>query len=329
MRWLLLIPLLLISACSSNPTPPAAQAQSAPEAPIEAPISDGEEPGSKRSVKIAIVISRMEDLQVKEGDFIAKGQIIADRTRERAQLASEKSLLIQKIEKLSAPSIPALNRSPLPPIANLPPPSFIEIHSEIQAKRLQVQEAERLARTQQRKIDMLNALPPGDLPPETLKHELEQLAATQRRITEAEAAIAQSEAKLSTAQIDRQQLEYTHSLKLAEVAEREQQRELERNRQAQEYQRQERDREFQIAQLQTQLQSLDEKIKDVSAILSNHTGKIRKIRIAKQDNTGLHVDIQLSITGKTNDRNSKTNANDSTNANTEGFTTQSTQTSTD
>jgi multidrug efflux pump subunit AcrA (membrane-fusion protein) len=296
-------------------------------------MSDGEEPGSKRSVKIAIVLSRMEDLQVREGDFIAKGQVIADRTKERAQLANEKSLLLQKIEKLSAPSIPALNRSPLPPIANLPPPSFIEIHSEIQAKRLQVQEAERLARTQQRKIDMLNALPPGDLPPETLKHELEQLAATQRRITEAEAAIAQSEAKLSTAQIDRQQLEYAHSLKVAEVAEREQQRELERNRQAQEYQKQERDREFQIAQLETQLQLLNERIKDVSAVLSNHTGKIRKIRIAKQDNTGLHIDIQLSITGKTNtggtDRNSKTNANDSTNANTESFTTQSTQTRTD
>ena len=273
------------------------------------------------------MISRMEDLQVKEGDFIAKGQIIADRTKERAQLASEKSLLIQKIEKFSQRSIPALNRSPIPPIANLPPPSFIEIHSEIQAKRLQVQEAERLARQQQRKIDMLNALPPGDLPPETLRHELEGLAATQRKITEAEAAISQSEAKLSTSQADRQQKEYEHSLKISEVAEREQQRELERNRQAQEYQKQERDREFQIAQLQTQLQSLDEKIKDVSAILSNHTGKIRKIRIAKQDNSGLHVDIQLSITGKTN--NSATDRNTSTNGNTnaEKFTTQQSETS--
>jgi multidrug efflux pump subunit AcrA (membrane-fusion protein) len=300
MRWILLIPLLLaISACSSPP-PPSAQAQSTP--PIESPI-DGDEPGSKRSVKVAIVLSRMEDLQVREGDFIAKGQVIADRTKERAQLSSEKSLLLQKIEKLSAPSIPALSRSPIPPIANLPPPSFIEIHSEIQSKRLQVQEAERLARTQQRKIDMLNALPPGDLPPETLKHELEQLAATQRKIAEAEAAISQAEAKLSTAQVDRQQKEYEHSLKLSEVAEREQQRELERNRQAQEYQKQERDREFQISQLQIQLQALDERIKDVSAIVSNHTGKIRKIRIAKQDNTGLHIDIQLSITGKTNDRN--------------------------
>lgn len=311
-RLLLLIPLLLtVSGCGNTPNPPAAQAQSTP--PIEAPISDGDEPGSKRSVKIAIVLSRMEDLQVKEGDFIAKGQIIADRTKERAQLASEKSLLLQKIEKFSAPSIRALNRSPIPPIANLPPPSFIEIHSEIQSKRLRVQEAERLARQQQRKIDMLNALPPGDLPPETLKHELEELAATQRKITEAEAAISQAEAKLSTAQVDRQQLEYTHSLKLSEISEREQQRELERNRQAQEYQKQERDREFQIAQLQTQLQSLDEKIKDVSAILSNHTGKIRKIRIAKQDNTGLHIDIQLSIAGKTNDRgNSKASNNSDT-----------------
>jgi hypothetical protein len=312
-RLLLLIPLLLtVSGCGNTPSPPAAQAQSTP--PIEAPISDGDEPGSKRSVKIAIVLSRMEDLQVREGDFIAKGQIIADRTKERAQLASEKSLLIQKIEKFSAPSIRALNRSPIPPIANLPAPSFIEIHSEIQAKRLQVQEAERLARQQQRKIDMLNALPPGDLPPETLRHELEQLAGTQRRITEAEAAISQSEAKLSTSQSDRQQKEYEHSLKLAEIAERDQQRELERNRQAQEYQKQERDREFQIAQLQTQLQSLDEKIKDVSAILSNHTGKIRKIRIAKQDNNGLHVDIQLSITGKTsasgdNNNTSKSDTN--------------------
>ena len=325
MKRLLLIPLLFILSACNNPPSPAAQAQSTPS--IEAPTLDGDEPGSKRSIKVAIVISRMEDLQVKEGDFIAKGQIIADRTKERAQLASEKSLLIQKIEKFSQRSIPALNRSPIPPIANLPPPSFIEIHSEIQAKRLQVQEAERLARQQQRKIDMLNALPPGDLPPETLRHELEGLAATQRKITEAEAAISQSEAKLSTSQADRQQKEYEHSLKISEVAEREQQRELERNRQAQEYQKQERDREFQIAQLQTQLQSLDEKIKDVSAILSNHTGKIRKIRIAKQDNSGLHVDIQLSITGKTNasatDRNTSTNGN----TNAEKFTTQQSETS--
>ena len=317
MKRLLLIPLLLALSACGNPPTPAAQAQSTP--PIEAPTSDGDEPGSRRSVKIAIVISRMEDLQVREGDFIAKGQIIADRTKERTQLASEKSLLIQKIEKFSAPSIPALNRSPIPPIANLPPPSFIEIHSEIQGKRLQVQETERLARQQQRKIDMLNALPPGDLPPETLKHELEELAATQRNITVAEAAISQAEAKLSTAQVDRQQLEYTHSLKLSEVAERDQQRELERNRQAQEYQKQERDREFQIVQLQTQLQSLDEKIKDVSAVLSNHTGKIRKIRIAKQDNSGLHIDIQLSITGKAN---TSGNAATSTKSNANGITAQ-------
>ena len=316
MKRLLLIPLLFILSACGNPPTPAAQAQSTP--PIEA-TSDGDEPGSRRSVKIAIVISRMEDLQVREGDFIAKGQIIADRTKERTQLASEKSLLIQKIEKFSAPSIPALNRSPIPPIANLPPPSFIEIHSEIQGERLQVQEAERLARQQQRKIDMLNALPPGDLPPETLKHELEELAATQRKITVAEAAISQAEAKLSTAQVDRQQLEYTHSLKLSEVAERDQQRELERNRQAQEYQKQERDREFQIVQLQTQLQSLDEKIKDVSAVLSNHTGKIRKIRIAKQDNSGLHIDIQLSITGKAN---TSGNAATSTKSNANGITAQ-------
>ena len=316
MKRLLLIPLLFILSACGNPPTPTAQAQSTP--PIEA-TSDGDEPGSRRSVKIAIVISRMEDLQVREGDFIAKGQIIADRTKERTQLASEKSLLIQKIEKFSAPSIPALNRSPIPPIANLPPPSFIEIHSEIQGGRLQVQEAERLARQQQRKIDMLNALPPGDLPPETLKHELEELAATQRKITVAEAASSQAEAKLSTAQVDRQQLEYTHSLKLSEVAERDQQRELERNRQAQEYQKQERDREFQIVQLQTQLQSLDEKIKDVSAVLSNHTGKIRKIRIAKQDNSGLHIDIQLSITGKAN---TSGNAATSTKSNANGITAQ-------
>ena len=98
-----------------NPTPP-----------------NTELPDSPNRLKISISVDGPEDLKVKTGDEIREGQIIADRTRERQRLESQKQQLIISLTKVQSSTI----TKPLPPLTSpeikpLPPNSYLEEEAAI------------------------------------------------------------------------------------------------------------------------------------------------------------------------------------------------------
>ena len=293
-QLVLAVILIIISGCSKVPDPslPSAQAQSTPSSSLP---DDGEEPGSSRNLKISVTVSSPDEIKVREGDMVTIGQVLADRAKQREQLNSNKALLKLRISKLSVPTIKPLDRRPAPEISNLPAPTFLQQLTDIQAAELKLKQSQQKHNQQQRKIDMFSTLETGSLPPQTIQHETEKLAEKQRDIDRTESELNAVKARLETAQQERRQHEYQHSLKLSERAVSIEQQELERHRQELEWDKQERDREFQLAQLQTQLDSIETQITLTAEIRSNFNGKIRKIKFVSQRNDGLSYELQLAI----------------------------------
>jgi hypothetical protein len=91
-------------------------AQTAPEAP---------EAQTER-FKIRLTLSSSTDLKVREGDEIAKGEVLADRTRDRTRLDAQKRQIQLRIARLKQPIAGAPLAKPIPEVAGLPPTSFLD-----------------------------------------------------------------------------------------------------------------------------------------------------------------------------------------------------------
>ena len=96
------------------------------------PAESTEQPDSPNRLKISVSVDGPEDLKVAQGDEIAEGQIIADRTRERGRLETQKKQLILSLAKLQSSPI----TKPLPPlkppqVKDLPPVSYLEEEAAI------------------------------------------------------------------------------------------------------------------------------------------------------------------------------------------------------
>lgn len=100
-------------------------------------------PTSER-IKIKISVSALEDLKVRQGDQISKGQILADRTRERERLIEARRQIqatIKQTESSVIPKPPAPKK--VPAVGALPPPLYIEEEANIAAAELRLRQAER------------------------------------------------------------------------------------------------------------------------------------------------------------------------------------------
>jgi len=198
-------------------------------------------PASER-IKIKVSVSALEDLKVRQGDQISKGQIIADRTNERERLIAARRQIqstIKQIESSVIPKPPAPKK--VPAVGQLPAALYIEEEAQIAAAELRLRQAERelnywrstlnsepmgeaaavekarIARDeaakkvfdQDTKIVLVREL--KNLPPATLEHEEKQLEKFKAELDQAESELRVQAGKLgdsSNAKKDRlQQLE--------------------------------------------------------------------------------------------------------------------------
>ena len=157
---------------------------------------------SPKRLRITVNVDNPEDLKIEEGQEIAKGQIIADRTRERQRLESQKQQLIISLTKLQSSTI----TKPLPPLTSpeikpLPPNSYLEEEAaiarskssvagmgekindkqqitpylisekqaEVEAAKVPITSVDREIELKQQEINYLKQLP--DLDPIILEHE--------------------------------------------------------------------------------------------------------------------------------------------------------------
>ena len=154
-----------------------------------------------KRLKITLSINDPNDLKVREGDRVTKGQILSDRDLERKRLNRERMATVITINKIERSPLPILKIAP--ELRELPPISFAIAESEIQQAELKFSQAQRnlqnalsydpfitakarvdKARSgieaayrafqlQQQKLNAVNGL--KGLPPEMLEHETEKL----------------------------------------------------------------------------------------------------------------------------------------------------------
>ena len=154
-----------------------------------------------KRLKITLSINDPNDLKVREGDRVSKGQILSDRDLERKRLSRERMATLMTINKIERSPIPTLKIAP--ELRELPSVSFAIAESEIQQAELKFSQAQRnlqnalsydpfitakarvdKARSgieaayrafqlQQQKLNAVNGL--KGLPPEMLEHETEKL----------------------------------------------------------------------------------------------------------------------------------------------------------
>lgn len=261
----------------------------------------GEEPEqqNQQRFKMKLTLSAPEDLKVREGDTIKAGQILADRVRDRQRLDVQRRQLQLQIDKLQFPVVGPPPVRPVPEVAGLPAPSFLEEVAEVEQMKLKVNEAQRNKEAQQRKLDLLQTIPQHEIPEAVVPHEQAVLEQRQRELTQAHAAVDLSKARLGKAQKDREYEEYQHSLEMSKRAIGIQQAELQRQEELQHQQEQERDRNFQLAQLQGQMQALNTQLFTLSAIRSPYSGTVQRIKFEGQNDQNLVVELTLVVASET------------------------------
>ncbi len=196
----------------------------------------------QRRLQIELAISTPDDLKVDEGDLVGKGDVIADRAKERSRYEFEQQQTELAIARIEASELlPPPEPLPVAPIKPLPEANFDEEEARIstaemkyrQAQRnynsalsidpyisaqadvnlykSKVDQANRKVELSQRKVDAIAAL--KNLPPEVVTHEVEKLKLVQ---SEAEQALAEYQFKQS----EFQNVKQRRVLQLEELAEK-------------------------------------------------------------------------------------------------------------
>jgi hypothetical protein len=113
--------LLAIALMPVN-SPEMVTAQQELEQPLESPTVNS----TRKRHTITVTVSSPEDIKVAEGDRIAEGAVIADRTKERAKLVQQRNQLELVINK-------AIQAAPLPSAP--PEPSYAAQQAAVEEAR--------------------------------------------------------------------------------------------------------------------------------------------------------------------------------------------------
>lgn len=121
-----------------------AQTTSTVNKPAEAEINltpSKSDRATPKRLKINLSIANTNDLKIREGDKVTKGQVIADRDGERSRLNRERSETLLSIAKIEQSPVPQLRISP--PIREIPPASFAIEEAAIQQAELKFSQSQR------------------------------------------------------------------------------------------------------------------------------------------------------------------------------------------
>ncbi|QQE64175.1 hypothetical protein GFS31_08540 [Leptolyngbya sp. BL0902] len=237
-----------------------------------------------RVLTFTLTLSEPDDLKVRQGDTVAVGDVLADRTRERTALQTQLAQTTLSLQRIQAQQVlDPPEPLPVPPVSGLPPVFYGTQEATIAAVEDSID-------LQKRKIDLLSTMPPADVPPAMREHEDRILEGLYRDLERAKAELKQAQER-------RAHQEYEHSLAMARRAEEANQQRLAHNQQRQQAEAQRREKTFQEAQLQAQIETINAKLSDLSTVRSPYAGTIRRVKWLGQSDTRLTVEITLAIGG--------------------------------
>lgn len=210
----------------------------------------------------------------------------------------------------------------------------IEESAVVERVGVEVANRQRLVNNQKRKIDAVARL--ENLPDAVMPHEQEVLKQKDAELQQAEADYRQAQAKLNAAsqaqteklfslgvalekagtdqriaiaklQTKKDARAYTEYEASVTAAQRAEQRDFaitSHLRQQQEIEQQQRDRSYQLAQIKAKIAAVKQQLSLVSVVTSPYTGTVKVIKVQKQTNNSLSVEITLAVSGSTGVPNS-------------------------
>ncbi len=282
-----------------------AQEAASPSSPVPPkPKARRSEP---RNIKISLTLSSPQDLKVKQGDEVVKGQVLSDRTSERSRLLARKKQLELSLEKLNLPLPPITPSKPIPALSKLPPVSYQEEEANIKLKHQELGKAEKAIANQEEKIRQIqelrsksevtiqNSSPKLEL---IIEHEQAVLENLRRASEEAQVQLEIAQAKLNSAKEQRAYSEYQRQLEETRRALAIEQQQLELERQRANRAQQLTEREYSKAQIAAQIQEIDAQISQLGTVKAPYEGTIKKVKWTGQSNHALSVELTLAVSSQ-------------------------------
>lgn len=220
-----------------------------------------------RRHRIDLSVSSLDDVKVREGDKIAAGDLLSDRTEQRLALESQKEALNMAIEQA---------RQPLPPLAPLPQPDFSREEIAIAEARANIEALDRVQ------------LPVMRFKPVALQQVADYdalRAAADLREKKIQAAIdlQMAIAELAAAKGDYQQKLYEHSI------------------QQQRFQESQQRQQYQLGLLFRQAAEIEDKLDRLAVVRSPVGGRIRRVKVTNQSDRTISVEVTIDPDENTED----------------------------
>jgi hypothetical protein len=248
-----------------------------------------------RRLAITVKVAEPNDLKIKEEEEIKKGQIIADRERERKRLTQQKQQIELSLKQLESQQItPPIAPTKLPLVSALPPISYLEHEANIEKTKGAISFIESQIEIKKQELDYLSQL--EDIDPNIITHETSKLE--QLKLSK-EAAVRDYQlamGKLQTAKDSRAYQEYQASLTEEKRVQEMNQSRLNYQRQLAEYEQRLADQEYRITQFKLNLNNMENALASLSTVKSPYGGKVRRIQWLGQAPDGsLTAEITLMV----------------------------------
>jgi biotin carboxyl carrier protein len=232
-----------------------------------APVTEETTQATPNRHTITLVLNHLSDLKVEEGQRVNVGDIISDRTTEKAKLQVKKQRLDDSLTRAKLP----LNQ--LKPV---PAPQF---QTELATLKQAQFNLDAIVKQINNFDDSLYFKDPWHV--QVFESEkVQELADLKRRELEASINLEKAIASLDEAKLNYQKQQYEHSLKVSD------------------YQTLMQKQQEQVNSLQSQLDTVDEELDKLTSVYSPYRGKVRRVKILGQNERSITAEVTLDIRGE-------------------------------
>jgi biotin carboxyl carrier protein len=232
-----------------------------------APVTEETTQSTPNRHTITLVLNQLSDLKVEEGQRINVGDIISDRTTEKAKLQAKKQRLADSLTRAKLP----LNQ--LKPV---PAPQFQTELASLKQAQFNLDAIVSQINNFDQKLYFKDPWHVQVFESE----KVQQLADLKRKELEASINLEKAIASLDEAKLNYQKQQYEHSLKVSD------------------YQTLMQKQQEQVNSLQTQLDTVDDELDKLTSVYSPYRGKVRRVKILGQNERSITAEVTLDIRGE-------------------------------
>lgn len=216
---------------------------------------------------ITLTLNELSDLKVEEGQRINVGDIISDRTTEKAKLEAKKQRLADSLTRA---------KLPLNELKPVPSPHF---QTELAALKQAQFNLDAIVSQINNFDQKLYHKDPWHV--QVFESEkVQELADLKRKELEASINLEKAIASLDEAKLNYRRQQYEHSLKVSD------------------YQTLMQKQQEQVNSLQLQLDKVNDELETLVSVYSPYRGKVRRVKILGQSERDINVEVTLDVRGE-------------------------------